>query len=69
MASEPEHLTAIDLFCGCGGLSLGLREAKFKIVAAVDNDALSTATYRKNHQQTHVLEQDIRLMLLSLCKN
>ena len=60
MTSKPKRLIAIDLFCGCGGLSLGLHRAKFKIVAAIDNDALSVATYRKNHRQTRVLEQDIR---------
>ncbi len=34
---------AIDLFCGCGGLTLGL------IVAAGDNDPLSVKTYKQNN--------------------
>ena len=51
--------TAIDLFSGCGGLSLGLRRAGFKVVAAVDNDALSASTYRLNHPSTDVEENDI----------
>ena len=55
-----KRLTAIDLFCGCGGLSLGLRRAKFKVVAAVDNDPLSISTYRKNHRRTRLIEADIR---------
>lgn len=54
------RLTAIDLFCGCGGLSLGLRRAKFKVVAAIDNDELAVKTYRENHKRTHTVEDDIR---------
>lgn len=39
---------AIDLFCGAGGLSLGLREAGFQIAAAVDNDPVAIRTYNAN---------------------
>lgn len=52
--------TAVDLFSGCGGLSLGLRRAGFEVVAAVDNDALSASTYRMNHPSTDMEENDIR---------
>ena len=51
---------AIDLFCGCGGLSLGLRRAGFKIVAAVDNDELAIDTYRMNHRRTYLVNDDIQ---------
>lgn len=57
-----QHLTAIDLFSGCGGLSLGLRRAKFKVIAAVDNDVLSVDTYRKNHKRTSIIHKDVRLV-------
>lgn len=50
---------AIDLFSGCGGLSLGLKTAGFSIAAAVDSDPLACSTYRMNHR-TRLLEQDIR---------
>src|SRR5258706_7375951 len=40
--------TVIDLFCGAGGLSLGLRAAGFTPVFAADNDEKSLETYRRN---------------------
>ncbi len=42
--------TAIDLFCGCGGLSLGFQNAGFNIVAAFDNWDKALNIYRKNFQ-------------------
>ena len=62
MMAVSKHLKAIDLFCGCGGLSLGLRRAKFKVIAAVDNHALSVETYRKNHKRTYIVKDDIKLV-------
>ncbi len=53
-------LKAIDLFCGCGGLSWGLKNAGFDIVAALDLDPLAIETYRMNHKYTLTLQQDIR---------
>jgi DNA (cytosine-5)-methyltransferase 1 len=50
---------AIDLFCGLGGVSEGLRQAGYNVVGAIDIDALSCRTYRLNH--TGLLwERDIR---------
>ena len=40
--------TAIDVFCGAGGLSLGLQQAGFHVVAALDNDAIAVRTYAAN---------------------
>lgn len=40
--------TAVDLFSGAGGLSLGLEWAGFDVLAAVDNDAPACQTYQEN---------------------
>lgn len=50
---------AIDLFSGCGGLSLGLCNAGFDVVAAIENEPLASATYKLNHPKTLLLQRDI----------
>ena len=39
---------AIDLFSGAGGLSLGLEDAGFSVIAAADSDADALATHQAN---------------------
>lgn len=51
---------ALDLFSGCGGLTLGLKQGGFKVLGAVDNDPLSVETYRVNHPEVTVWNEDIR---------
>lgn len=58
--SKPDRPTAIDLFCGCGGLTQGLRDAGFHVLAAVDLDPLSIKTYKANHTRVVTWESDIR---------
>ena len=41
-------LKAVDLFCGCGGLSAGLIKAGLDVVAAFDAWEVATDTYRRN---------------------
>lgn len=51
--------TVIDLFCGAGGLSEGLRQAGISPVAGVDFDKHAVATYRHNHPNVPVVEGDV----------
>lgn len=53
-------LTSIDLFSGGGGLSEGMRQAGFKIKAAVEIDPVAAETFRANHKESVVIERDIR---------
>lgn len=41
-------MRTVDLFCGCGGLSLGFQNAGYNIVAAFDNWDAAIDVYRKN---------------------
>jgi DNA (cytosine-5)-methyltransferase 1 len=51
--------SAVDLFCGAGGLSKGLADAGFEILAAADHDPDACATYRANQPETLVVEGDL----------
>ena len=42
------HYEFIDLFCGAGGLSVGLEQEGFRPVVAVDKDRSAILTYRFN---------------------
>jgi DNA (cytosine-5)-methyltransferase 1 len=52
-------LVVIDLFCGAGGLSEGLRQAGFSPRVGVDFDKHAVATYRHNHPGVPVIEGDV----------
>lgn len=58
-----------DLFSGCGGLSLGAREAsramglQFEPVLAIDEDSASLEVYKKNFKPALAYNQDIWTLL------
>lgn len=53
-------LYAIDLFCGAGGLSQGLKEAGFNVIGAVEKEPVVAETYRLNHTDVHLWTKDIQ---------
>jgi DNA (cytosine-5)-methyltransferase 1 len=54
------RFSAVDLFSGCGGLTLGLKQAGFEVLAAIESDHLAVETYTANHRDVLVKQADIR---------
>ncbi len=54
------RFTCIDLFSGAGGLSEGLRQAGFTLLAANDFDTAAAETYKYNHPETRFLDGPIQ---------
>ncbi|MGW2921837.1 DNA cytosine methyltransferase [Streptomyces angustmyceticus] len=52
--------SAVDLFAGAGGATRGLRDAGFRVLAAVENDIEAAETYRANHPRVFLFSEDIR---------
>lgn len=50
----------IDLFSGCGGLSLGFEEAGFDVVAAVEIDPVHSAVHEYNFPYSKAICADVR---------
>ncbi len=55
----PPH-SFIDLFCGCGGFSLGLTRAGLRCAAAIDFNPEAVEVFRANFPEVpHALEEDL----------
>ena len=52
---------ALDLFSGAGGLSIGLRNSGFQVVAAIDNWKPAANSYKANFGHPHYLE-DVKIV-------
>ena len=48
IAIKPKRPVAIDLFAGCGGMSLGLLMAGWEVIAGADYDVAAAITYTYN---------------------
>lgn len=56
----PMPYNAIDLFCGCGGVTQGLKDAGFNVRAGVEISGAPARAYRANHPESHLFECDIK---------
>ena len=57
--------TAIDLFAGAGGMSVGFEQAGFDVVAAVEYDPVHAAVHAYNFPQTETMCRDISTVTAS----
>jgi DNA (cytosine-5)-methyltransferase 1 len=53
------ELTAVDLFCGGGGISCGLERAGFRVLAGVDNEPTYLQSYKINFPNSVSLGHDL----------
>ncbi len=67
--SRENSFTAIDLFAGIGGQSVGLKKAGFVIKASVEIDVNAVKGYKLNHPGTNVFDYDIRKIDTKEIKN
>lgn len=59
------NINAIDLFCGCGGLSYGFECAGVNILLGIDNDATALKAFENNHKNAKTICGDITTTTLS----
>lgn len=53
-------MKAIDLFCGAGGLTVGLKMAGFDVISAIEKETIVSETYNFNHPDVKLINGDIR---------
>lgn len=57
-----KQMKVIDLFCGCGGMSWGLRKAGFEVLAGIDNWRPALKTFKLNHPEALAINADMRTL-------
>lgn len=64
------NITIVDLFCGCGGMSLGFQEAGFNILAGFEHWNTAISCYKKNfsHPIEDVDLSDVNLSVKTIMK-
>jgi len=56
---EKKKNNVIDLFCGCGGLSLGFEQAGYNVLLGIDNWEDALVTFKHNHHGSETLCADL----------
>jgi len=64
---QPDALTVISLFAGCGGSSLGYSMAGFRELLAVEWDDNAVATFKLNFPEVQVYHGDIHKLTVEQC--
>jgi DNA (cytosine-5)-methyltransferase 1 len=62
MSDISENIRAVDLFCGVGGLTHGLRRGGIDVAAGVDLDRSCRYAYEKNNSPSTFVEHDVNLL-------
>ena len=57
--NHSRKLIGIELFSGCGGMSLGASMAGVDVKIAVELNKITAATYKINHRETKVINDDV----------
>jgi DNA (cytosine-5)-methyltransferase 1 len=52
----------VDLFCGCGGFSLGAHKAGFEVAATYDIDPILTQSFPQNFPNTKLFHRDVAVL-------
>lgn len=55
-----KKIKALDLFAGAGGFSYGMECSGIEVVAAIEFDEKIAITYKENHPNTYLINEDIR---------
>jgi DNA (cytosine-5)-methyltransferase 1 len=64
-----KNFIGIDLFSGAGGMSVGAMAAGVDVKIAIEIDKHSAITYKANHPNTKVLNEDVRKVRMDgLCR-
>ncbi len=51
--------TALDLFCGAGGVTTGFKAAGIRVLGAVDTDLVAGRTFKANHPEVKLYQDDL----------